>query len=715
VNLHERSIPLTLVGRRPGPLEDVAEQEGLAQLAEPDSPGAAGPGAADEGGAARAAHLRRRPRTRRSNWSGCRSTPPTRPTSGTSGVRAMSLNRLRLLAILVPLGALLVVDYVRHRILYPALYQPPGGVVMWIIVALGIAGFSFAVFGHVARLEQMIVQQNAELSVLNDIALASAENLELGQLLEITLDKVVVVMKADAGVICLHDTETDELVAACYRGLSDEVVEMIRRQKVGAEPIGTQVVRTGCPVVVDELLEHPTGGEIARREGFRSSVSVPLKAEGEVTGVLALITRVEHHFSADEVELLGGIGAQLGLAVRKALLFSKAQQRNAELAALLAVGRASASSFDLSKMLDEALDAILRVTSAETAGIWFARDGAELSLDRVRGIEAEAFWETTRLRKGEGFPGLAFASGTPVMGHDLESDGHFVGKPVAMLGFKSYCALPLRRGNESVGVLAVASRDPEALCSSAELTLLQGIGEQLAVAIENARLHERVLDVVVIEERERISRELHDSLGQVLGYINTQALAIRKLLVSGRVTEAQAETIAIEETARWLYTDVREAILELRTSPIAEGGLIPSLRAHVRRYAELTGIDANVEVTESQIPAVLSASSEIQLLRIVQEALTNVRKHSTAKRATVTVEVTADALAVTVDDDGRGFDPERATPTGWPHFGLQTMRERAEAIGGRFDIRSRPGVGTRVEVVVARERLVEVRDASLAR
>ncbi len=388
-------------------------------------------------------------------------------------------------------------------------------------------------------------------------------------------------------------------------------------------------------------------------------------------------------------------------------------QRNRELAALLAVGQSGRTSVRLDEVLDAALDAVLAVTSAEAAEVWLVTEDGELVLERLRGSGADAFRERERLQLGEGLPGLAARTGEPVVVHDLASDARFVRGTVQELGFESFCALPLQRGARTVGVLAVAARNPQALCSDPERRLLEGIGEQVALAIENTRLHERVLDAAVLEERERIGRELHDGLAQVLGYINTQTLAIRKLLDSGQTGPADESLAAMEEAARHVYGDVREAILGLRTAP--REGLAASLRAYLADYRLMGTGELDLEVDAEAETLRLPASVELQLLRITQEALSNIRKHAGAASTIVRLRVDGDDLVVEVADDGRGFDPKRPVPSGWPRFGLQTMRERANAIGGRLEVRSRPGEGTTVLVHAPLHERAELEHARPAR
>lgn len=376
-------------------------------------------------------------------------------------------------------------------------------------------------------------------------------------------------------------------------------------------------------------------------------------------------------------------------------------ERNAMLAALVAIGREAGSSLDLDELLDNSLAAILEITSAEAAEVWLADGESELVLAHHRGLAPEAFREKTSLRFGEGLPGLAAEQGVPIVVHDLPGEQRFVRPAVKQLGFESFCALPLLHRGETYGALCVAARDREAMRDEAERGLLEGIAERLAVAIENSRLHERVLDSAVLEERERIARELHDGLAQVLGYINTQTLAVRKLLASDRSDEAAVQLEAMEKAAKQVYADVREGIFNLRTPVRGSDGLAEAVRAYLRNYREMPGAPAALEVVEEGPVPALPPSTEIQLMWIVQEALHNVRNHAEASSAKVRFSAAnGDGMVVSIEDDGRGFRPEQRTRTGWPHFGLQTMRERAEAIGGRLEIDSESNRGTAVRVRV---------------
>lgn len=263
--------------------------------------------------------------------------------------------------------------------------------------------------------------------------------------------------------------------------------------------------------------------------------------------------------------------------------------------------------------------------------------------------------------------------------------------------WRSSLAEPLTAGGKAVGVLTVGRRSGDPFTDE-QREVLTGLANLAAIAVEHFRLQERVQSLAVLEERERLAREMHDGFGQVLGYVNTKAQAVRALLAAGRVEEAQHHLSQMESAARGVYADLREAILALRTETSPERPLLVALQEYVRQFSEQSGVAVELVVEGDRTPLTLNPIAELHVIRIIQEALANVRKHAMARRATVALAAREGTLTVTVDDDGLGFDPTRPHAGPGPRFGLQTMRERAEAIGGRFAIESREGAGTRVVV-----------------
>ena len=215
---------------------------------------------------------------------------------------------------------------------------------------------------------------------------------------------------------------------------------------------------------------------------------------------------------------------------------------------------------------------------------------------------------------------------------------------------------------------------------------------------ENARLQERLQSMAMVEERERIAREIHDSVGQVLGYVNTKAQAVTALLESGKITEAQAQLGQLEQAARSVYADLREAILGLRAATRSAGQLIPVVTEYAARFTDLSGVNVQVAVDGDPARFALAPATELHMVRIIQEALTNTRKHAQARSALVRFSADSDGVLVTIADDGIGFPFTDGATGNRFGFGLQTMRERAETIGGSFTVCSRAGGGTEVQV-----------------
>jgi signal transduction histidine kinase len=274
---------------------------------------------------------------------------------------------------------------------------------------------------------------------------------------------------------------------------------------------------------------------------------------------------------------------------------------------------------------------------------------------------------------------------------------------------RSYLEAPLQRGGSTIGWLAVgtAVARPHGVD---DLETLGSLANQAAIAIENDRLQRELRGLAIFTERERIAREMHDGLAQVLGYVNTKSQAVEELLALGRSADAQAQLHELSVAARSIYVDVREAILALSTLPEADGPsgnghggsrLAVAVEAYARRFGEAAKLAVSLEAPDVVSTMDLPPEVEANLLRIVQEALTNVRKHAAAQRVLVRFERDAEGLAVTVEDDGRGFDPTQPDEPGdWPHFGRRTIRQRAAAVGGTVRWDSAPGRGTRLRVVV---------------
>jgi len=247
-----------------------------------------------------------------------------------------------------------------------------------------------------------------------------------------------------------------------------------------------------------------------------------------------------------------------------------------------------------------------------------------------------------------------------------------------------------------------AHRLPVPALPADELDELAIVFNQMADELQQqARKQEERTDLrqrAIVEERERIARELHDGMAQLLAYVNTKVMAVRLMLKKGQIDSANRHLLQLEVAARELFVDVRQAVLGLRTAGQIGDGLAAMVKGFATQFSQLSDVPVEVLIAPEVEALDLSAESELQLLRIIQEALTNVRKHASASGAQVSLQVSDSTLHLMITDDGHGFDIARVQSEPHQRFGLSTMRERAEAIDADFDLHSEPGIGTRVSL-----------------
>jgi two-component system nitrate/nitrite sensor histidine kinase NarX len=204
-----------------------------------------------------------------------------------------------------------------------------------------------------------------------------------------------------------------------------------------------------------------------------------------------------------------------------------------------------------------------------------------------------------------------------------------------------------------------------------------------------------------LQERERLSRDLHDQLAPGLGFIKIQTAVINEALNRGDLEEARQQLQELKELANDLYTDVREEIFNLRTEISSGREFWPVLEDYLTEYEGRYNLEVELSPSNGARPE-FPVKAAGQLLRIIQEALSNVRSHAQASRVTIQVQGGEEQTQITIEDDGQGFDMDQLSENS-QSFGLEIMRERAESIGGRLAVDSAPGRGTRLSVSLTRQ------------
>jgi signal transduction histidine kinase len=229
------------------------------------------------------------------------------------------------------------------------------------------------------------------------------------------------------------------------------------------------------------------------------------------------------------------------------------------------------------------------------------------------------------------------------------------------------------------------------------LLLMHDVTEQKQA---QAQLVEQQRALAMLSERERLARELHDNIGQVLGFAGLQVETVRKLLEGGQTAEAGKLLTRLAGVLQEGHADVREDILNLRIAPSAQRPLFAALRQYLDGVSQNYGLQTELNTEPDLDEAVFQSEAQMQLFRIVQEAVSNARRHGGARRVQVIVERQDSRARLVIRDDGCGFDPRQPVSEGGSHFGLQFMRERAEGLGGCLSVESASGAGTTILVEI---------------
>jgi nitrate/nitrite-specific signal transduction histidine kinase len=294
----------------------------------------------------------------------------------------------------------------------------------------------------------------------------------------------------------------------------------------------------------------------------------------------------------------------------------------------------------------------------------------------------------------------AALSGEAVLVNDVAEHPRFLADE-SLPDTRSELVVPLALSGRVIGTLDVQSAKVNAFAED-DVLVIQSLGDQIAVAIENARLVGSSRELAVVEERNRMARELHDSMTQLLHSLVLFAGAGRKAVQANRLERAEWHIMRVEQNAQQALKEMRQLVFELRPPSLEEEGLVGALRQRLDAVENRIGITTQLSVEgELELPA----AAEEGLYRIAQEALTNSLKHAFASSVHVQVRANAETASLEVIDDGRGFDPTSAGELGG--LGLVSMRERAEELAGTLTVISAPGKGTRVKVTVERERMEE--------
>jgi signal transduction histidine kinase len=354
---------------------------------------------------------------------------------------------------------------------------------------------------------------------------------------------------------------------------------------------------------------------------------------------------------------------------------------------------------------DLSLDTLLQKVVNQANQLLDARYGAVTLIDqegRIQQFVTTGVTDEQRDRigappTGHGLLGVSLHGGQRLRLAEIEADPRSAGMPPEHPAMRSLLAVPIVCNGPFRGNLYLAEKKTAPEFSLEDEETLARFATAAAIAIDNAHLHERLNTLAIAEERVRIAREMHDGMAQILAYVNAKAQAVQAHLARDRHAEAARQLDQLADAAREVYTDAREGIQALRTELGPGRSFQGALEEYIDSWESQSGITGRLLVEgELRLPATV----ELQLLRIVQEALSNARKHSGAQKVDVALRQLDGRVVAEIEDDGTGFDPRGPKRSEFPRFGLAIMRERAESIDGRLEVASEPGSGTRVRIEI---------------
>jgi signal transduction histidine kinase len=373
---------------------------------------------------------------------------------------------------------------------------------------------------------------------------------------------------------------------------------------------------------------------------------------------------------------------------------SGATQLPPALQALDAAVRGISGVLEVAQVLQVIVDRVRELVGARYAALGLVDEQGLITRFITSGISAEERAAIGDLPRGRGLLGLIIRENRPYRIPRIQEHPESYGFPPNHPPMTSFLGVPVTVKGEVVGRLYLTDKQQAAEFSPDDQALVEMFALHAGIAIENARLHEQVQRLAVVDERDRISRELHDSVIQMI-YGVTLSLDDVPELVTADPDEAGKRVDDAVDALHGVIRDIRHFIFGLRPVLLDSGSLNDGLRSLASELQRNTATEIAID---GEAPEDLPLSTVADLLAIAREALANVARHAKAQHASLAVATTDDQISLEITDDGQGMDLDRPLDHG--HNGLANMRARADALFGTFSVDSTPGAGTRIIVRV---------------
>jgi PAS domain S-box-containing protein len=513
---------------------------------------------------------------------------------------------------------------------------------------------------------EVIKKDEKRLTALNRIASTVSESLELSTVLGNALDNVVDVMQADMAWVFLLDEKTNELSLEAQRGSTEELSRGLDRLKLG-EGFNGRVAQTGQPLFIEDASKDPRlTREVVSKFQLHSTLIVPISSKKKVNGTLCISMHRHRQFEPEETELLTAMGNQIGVAVENAHLYQQQQVTAQQL-------RISEERYR--GLFENASDAIF-ICSTTARIISINRACEQLTGYSQKELTSTLIYDL--------FTGDSQEKIKRLFSEKLEQAPLGGMEEVNLTrknGTEAYIELrvsPLLRKNTVIG-LQVIARD---------------VTEEKQLR-KNMEYYIKQVTRAQEDERLRISRELHDETAQVLA---TLSRGLDSLITGDRkLMKPVVDSLnKLHRMADSALEGVRRFSQDLRPSILDDLGLVPALEWLITELESNHGMATGVGITGRRRR--LTPEIELTVFRIVQEVLSNIRRHSQASSVELSLDFGADALTLVISDNGQGFDiPPRTSDLALSgKLGIIGMRERARLVGGTLIVQSEKGAGTKV-------------------
>jgi len=553
-----------------------------------------------------------------------------------------------------------------------------------------------------ARLFEEAERRRWQSLALGAVSQTLAESLQPSGVAQRVVDSARGLLGVLAASLYHLDPATGELVETACSGRAAGRDWPLRHPH-GTGVAGLAVAERRAVVSNDVLLDPrvslaPEVRVHVEQTAVRAVLAVPLAVSEQVVGVLALVDGAGRLFSAEDVQLARALADQASVALENARLYADAEQRRLESDTLSGLVRTISATLDLAAVMRHVAGAARELCGSDLAHILLRDPETDTMSTQYRAGNTMA--DVTRIERGRGAGGTAWVTGRPFRSADRRSDPRIrddYADLVAREGVITTLVVPIWISGQVEGLLYVENRTERPFTDGDEAILMR-LADHAAVAIQNATLYRRLqglsgrLMEVQEAERRHLARELHDEIGQLLTGLRF-TLDLPEPAAPALARRLEEARILVEE----LLDRVRALSLDLRPSILDDLGLLPALLGHIERYTSQTKVQVHLE--HHGLDRRFDPETETGVYRIVQEALTNVARHSGVDEVTVRLWANREVLGVQVEDHGRGFDPDPVL-AGGGSAGLAGLRERAALLTGHLTVETRPGGGVRLTAEV---------------